>query len=544
MDHWERRLQLTARSAASEGQLPPRSQAPRPRRASAPAATTPLESPPGGDVADLIHPDETQVVTTLLELAQARPGFRAEIALLTRNREQWEYHRFEVLGEVMGPVIRLVDGPPLDVRDLTPADESPLLSGARRARTEVLDHLRTALARAGDQKVAVLLADLDRFKLHNDLLGAEQGNELLAVMADRIADAVAPAHSANIGGDEFVVVVEGVDETALVLSIAERARRAVASPLTIGGERLTVSATVGVAIGGSDADADHLLRDADTALFAGKDRGRDRVEVFGSKLEARAARQLSTAQHLRRALGAGTLELHYQPVHALDTGGVAAAEALMRVAGGRDRQPISPAALIDAAEDSGLIARLGRYVLEETTSQIALWEERLGDDSDFRVSVNISPVQLANHDFIDAMRHALEATRVSPRRLSLEITGSILLGLGPTVDAVINELTDMGIAFGLDDFGTDASSLGGLRRFPIRFVKIDRELVEAIDQDERAEAIVEATISLAHRLDIATIAVGVERTSQHGLLRALGCDAAQGYLYSRPLDARAFSELF
>jgi diguanylate cyclase (GGDEF)-like protein len=544
MDHWERRLQLTARAAAPGGQLPTRTPVARARRPAGAPATAPLESPPGADVADLIHPDEAQVVTTLMNLARARPGFRAELTLLVRNLDRWEHHRFEVVGEVMGPVIRVVDGPVVELGEVFRREEAPS-GGARPARTEVLDQVRAALGRVGDQKrVAVLLFDLDRFKLHNDLLGAERGNELLAVMAERIAGTVAPAYAANIGGDEYAVVVESVDGAETVRPLAEQVRRAVAVPVEIGEEWLTVTTTVGIAIGGSEAEADHLLRDADTALFAGKDRGRDRVEVFGSKLEARAARQLSSAQQLRRALSDGTLQLHYQPVHALDTGRVVAAEALMRIEGGPDRLPISPAALVDAAEDSGLIARLGRYILEETTSQVALWEERLGDDHDFRVSVNISPVQLGNHDFLSAMRHALHAARVSPRRLSLEITGSVLLGLGPALDSVIGELTDMGIAFGLDEFGTDASSLGGLRRFPIRFVKIDRELVSAVDEDERAEAIVASTISLARRLDISTIAVGVERTGQHEMLRSLGCDAAQGYLYAPPLDARTFTDLF
>jgi diguanylate cyclase (GGDEF)-like protein len=542
MDHWERRLQLTARGGAPAGPLPARAHA-RAKKSSAPNATAPLESPPGGEITDLIHPDEAQVVATLLDLAQGRPGFRAELALLARNHDRWEYHRFEVIGEVMGPVIRPLDGEPLEFAAAGFPIE-PQTVGPRLARTAVLERLREALERAEDRRVAVLLVDLDRFKHHNDLLGAEQGNDLLGVMTERVASVVEPSYSASLGGDEFVVILEWVTDDAQAVSIAEQVRQAIAAPLVIGGERITVTATVGVASGDREAIADHVLRDADTALFAGKDHGRDRVEVFGTKLEARTARQLSTAQQLRRALAVGTLELHYQPVYALDTGRVAAAEALMRVAGGPDRLPLSPAALVDAAEDSGLIARLGRYVLEETTSQIALWEERLGDDHHFRVSVNISPVQLGNHDFIEAMRHALDATRVSPRRLSLELTGSVVLGLSPAIDAVIAELSEMGIALGLDDFGTDASSLGGLRRFPVRFVKIDRELVQAVDQDTRAEAIVASTISLAHRLDISTIAVGVERITQHELLRSLECDAAQGYLYARPLDARSFTELF
>jgi diguanylate cyclase (GGDEF)-like protein len=541
MDHWERRLQLTARATAPSGDLPSRPGAGRSKRAVI-DARDPLQPPPGVDLTDLIHPDEAPVVKLLLELAASRPGFRAELALLARNRDRWEYHRFEVVDEVMGPVIRLGGGPAVDLGDMAP-ETSHTIGGSGLHRSEVLNHLATALGRSTDTKTAVLLLDLDRFKLQNDLLGAEQGNALLEIVFERVQAAVGGAYAGPIGGDEFVVVLEGLTDAGPAQALASEIRTAVAQPVSIGGERLTITATVGLALGDHTTPPDHLLRDADTALFAGKDRGRDRVEVFGGKLEAQAARQLSTAQQLRRALSAGTLELHYQPVHSLTTGNVVAAEALLRMGRGSERQPLSPAALIDAAEDSGLIARLGRYILEETTSQIAVWEERLGDDRDFRVSVNISPVQLGNDDLTDAMRHALAATRVSAERLSLEITGSVLLGIGPRVDAVVRELTDLGVVFGLDDFGTDASSLGGLRRYPIRFVKIDRELVDVVDLDSRAEAIVATTVSLAHRLDISTIAVGVERTSQRDLLRSLGCDAAQGYLYAPPLDAKAFTDL-
>ena len=529
MDRWERRLHLLARAASPSASAPT-----APREPGDPIAPV-IDARDralrlDAVTAEQIHPDEGPVVQMLLEIAEQRPGMRAELPLLARAGDRWEQRWFEVVHEVMGPVARPID---LVARWAQEHDLDGVPEIVDRSR--VLAHLARTLERSGEHMVAVLLVDLDRFKLHNDLLGADGANELLGVMTERVQTTAGRSFSAALGGDEFVVVLEHVDDPLRAKALAEQLRRAIAEPVTIGDESMSVTASVGVATGGRDTSADHLLRDADTALFAGKDNGRDRVQVFGRKLEARVARQLGTAQRLRHALAEGTLELHYQPVVSLDTGEVVAAEALMRVAGDSEEQPLSPASLIDAAEDSGLIARLGRYVLEETASEVARWERRLDRDRSFRVSVNISPVQLANRDFSNAIGHALSAARVSPQRLSLELTESVLLGASPTVDLVVQDLVELGIAFGLDDFGADGSSLGGLRRFPIEFLKIDRALVRSIDHDRRVETIVASTVSMAHQLGVATVAVGVERESQRDLLCRLGCDAAQGYLFSPPL---------
>lgn len=545
MDHWQRRLHMMARAGAPTG--PPGDEN---GSGSATSSPTPTDARTGFDgidasVVSRIHPDETAVVATLLDLANRRSDFRAELALLTRTGDRWENQRYEVVHEVMGPVLRPVvahaapPGPP--------AVEPPIrLDGGRVVfdRAAVLGAVTQAVERCSSSNVAVLLLDLDRFKQHNDLLGDDAGDELLRQVAERVTAAAGRSFSGAVGGDEFVIVLEGVDDADRARSLGERVRRAIAEPFDVHGEQLLVTATVGVAVGDGTATAASLLRDADTAVFAGKDRGRDRVQVFGKQLEARAARQLGSAQRLRRALREGTLELHYQPVVSLDSGMVVAAEALMRISEGRDGdEPISPSHLIEAAEDTGLIARLGRYLLEETTSQVARWEDRLGESRNFRVSLNVSPIQLSNRDFSAAIGHALKATGVAPSRLSLELTESVLLGADAAVDTVVQELVDLGIAFGLDDFGADGSSLGGLRRFPVEFVKIDRQLIANVDTDERVEAIIASTVSLARQLGFTTVAVGVERERQRDLLRQLGCDTGQGYLFAPPCSAEAFGDL-
>ncbi|MGY6501707.1 MAG: putative bifunctional diguanylate cyclase/phosphodiesterase [Acidimicrobiales bacterium] len=559
MDHWQRRLHLMARAGAPVGS-PDQDASDAETAADAPSGSPVVPAPPssgrGGrldgvdaSVASRIHPDETAVVATLLDIAARRSDFRAELSLLTRAGDRWENQRYEVVHEVMGPVLRPVAVVPgaVSVTPTAVGTDAPMrVDGGRVVfdRAAVLRAVGQALERRTSGLVAVLLLDLDRFKQHNDLIGDEAGDELLRQVAERVTAAAGRSFSGSTGGDEFVIVLEGIDDVDRARSVGERVRRSVAEPFEVGNEQFLITATVGVAAGDGSATAASLLRDADTAVFAGKDRGRDRVQVFGKQLEARTARQLGSAQRLRRALREGTLQLHYQPVVSLDSGMVVAAEALMRMSEGRDGdEPISPSHLIDAAEDTGLIARLGRYLLEETTTQIARWEERLGEARNFRVSLNVSPIQLSNRDFSAAIGHALTAAGVAPRRLSLELTESVLLGSDAAVDTVVQELVDMGIAFGLDDFGAEGSSLGGLRRFPLEFVKIDRQLVANLDTDERVEAIIASTVSLARQLGFTTVAVGVERERQRDLLRQIGCDTGQGYLFAPPCTAEEFGEL-
>lgn len=577
MDRWERRLHQLARVGAV-GNAGTRPAAPGSRPGIIDARDR-LVIPSGVDPVDLIHPDEASVVQNLLQIADQRPDFHAEISLLTRNRDRWEHHRFEVFHEVMGPVLRLLDEDP---NGAVPVEEAPLeeVSAERLGheqdrgeqgqeehepdqrvsaepfadqplpndaetmdRSDLIDHVERALAEVGEGMVAVLLIDLDRFKIHNDALGPQLGDEMLRLMDERIRRLAVDHLCGALGGDEFAVVIRNVESVETALQVADAIRARLSDPLEIDGDLRNVSATIGLAVGRADVLAEHLVRDADTALFAGKNRGRDRVQVFGRQLGERVAQQASTAHRLRRALARGTLELHYQPIISLDTGMVIGAEALMRIDGGREGdEPISPSSLIDAAEDHGLTARLGRYLLEETTTQISRWEPQLGSRR-FRVSVNVAPVQVANRDFSDAVAHALAASDVSPGRLSLELTESMLAGIDPNVDSVVHDLVELGIAFGLDDFGGEGSSLGDLRRYPLEFLKIDRALVHLADSDPTVEAIIASTVSLGRSLGVSTIAVGVERPEQAELLRKLGCDSAQGYLFSPPLTASEFTDL-
>ncbi len=530
MDRWERRLQVAARSGAAETE----------------GSVTRLHTESVRDVvaglerglAGSLHPDELSVVRTLLDLAGTRPALRAEIPLLVRDGERWVSRDFEVCTELMGPVLRPVGGIP-PRRRRTDGDGAAMLD-----RAAVLGELDAALSRVGDKAVILLLIDLDRFKLQNDSLGDDAGNEILRTVARRIAECAGRSFSASTGSDEFLVIIEGARELTDASSLAERIRRAIAEPIAIDGHDIVLTGTIGVALGRADTPADQILRDATTAVFTGKDLGRDRVSLFDERLEVHTARRVASTQAIRQALESNDLEMHYQPVVSLDSGKIIGAEALLRVLHDSDgHRVVRPARLIDAAEDVGLSDRLGEFVLSHTIAQLVAWEPLIGRDRQFRVSINVSPVQLASPGFADRVEATLRQANLDPSRLSLELTESIFLDPDPDVDAAVRALVELGVSFGLDDFGGDHSSWGGLRRFPVEFVKLDRHIVVDIDSDEIDKVIAGTAISLVSELGFACVAVGVERDSQREILHKLGCDAAQGYLFDAPMTAEEFSAL-
>ena len=529
MDRWERRLQVAARTGAADSD----------------GSVTRLHddnpAPAGSlarDVAGSLHPDELPVVRALLDLAGTRPALRAELPLLVRDGERWVSRDYEVCTELMGPVLRPAGGLP-PRRRRTDGDGSEHLD-----RNGVLAELVAALARAGDKAVILILVDLDRFKLHNDSLGDPAGNEILRTLGRRIAECAGRSFNAAAGSDEFIIILEAMHELHEAASLADRIRRAVSEPIPVEGHDIVLTATVGVALGSADTPPDRLLRDATTAVFTGKDHGRDRVSMFDEQLEIHTARRVASTQTIRAALENNDLEMHYQPVISLETGRVIGAEALLRVAHEDDgHRVVRPARLVDAAEDVGLTDRLSEFVLSHTIAQLVAWEPIIGRDQPFRVSINVSPVQLASPGFTERVASALRAANLAPSRLSLELTESIFLDPDPDVDAAVSELVELGVSFGLDDFGGDHSSWGGLRRFPVEFVKLDRHIVVDVDRDETDKVIAGTAISLVSQLGFTCVAVGVEREAQRDVLRDLGCDAAQGFLFDAPMTAEDFEAL-
>ncbi len=490
-----------------------------------------------------------------LQRAGAQPGAErtAPRQLKLRHREGHEVHvatTSYVLG--YGPELR-IGGFLAEVDDQSAAEEAlahaylhDSLTGLPN-RTLFTYRLAYALAtgRGAPGSVAVLLLDLDRFKAVNEALGHEVGDELLVAVATRLVSAAvpddpdasgAPALVARLGGDEFLALFQGEEAGEEALAFSERVMEALSVPVVAGGGEIFVSASVGIATtaGGGIIEPTPLLSNADAAMYHAKRRGGRRVEVFGDALRVRILDRMHTEHALHRALERHELELLYQPVVCLDSGRPVASEALLRwddPAHGL----IGPDRFIPVAEESGLIIPMGTWVLEEACRQLAHWQGHwVGTGA--AVEVNLSPRQIDHPDVVAAVERALGASGADPERLTLEITESALMDDARGTLGVLHALKDLGVSLAIDDFGTGYSSLAYLRRFPLDVLKIDKSFVAGLG-DPGGSAIVGAVVGLAHALGLVVIAEGVETERQAEELSRLGCDFAQGYLFSKPLAA-------
>jgi len=414
-------------------------------------------------------------------------------------------------------------------------------------RTLVLDRIDQALARIdrADGSLAILFLDIDHFKVINDGLGHGAGDELLAMIAPRLRGAVRPSDTVGrFGGDEFVMVCEGVRDEAMALMIARRVTEGCAAPFRIGGQDHHVTVSVGVVVCARGAhDAEALLRDADAAMYRAKERGRSRVELFDMGMRARAVERMQIERELRAGLDRDELRVWFQPILDLTTGEIASVEALVRWQH-PERGMLQPSQFIHVAEESGLVVPLGRRVLELACLQAAHWP-RDGHGRLRAVHVNLAAQQVggAGSDLTAVVEDVLRTTRTPPQQLVLELTETALLERGAVAGDTLAHLVDLGVRFYLDDFGTGYSSLGYLDRFPIAGLKIDRSFVDGLGVHAEKTPIVKAILRMTEALGLDTVAEGVEREDQLAELRELGCTSAQGYLFARPMTGEALSEL-
>jgi len=405
-------------------------------------------------------------------------------------------------------------------------------------RSLFTDRCGHALARARRARVptAVLALDLDHLKATNDTLGHAAGDRLLTAFAHRLTSAVrADDTVARLGGDEFAILLEGIglpEAEAVALKIVD----AVANPFTLGERTATVSATIGVCVvEDGRANPDELIRDADIALYVGKDRGRARVETFDPSMHTALLARRTLELDLDQALARGELTVVYQPIIDLAAGRAVGAEALVRW-DHPDRGAIPPSEFVPIAERRGLVVPIGRWVLEQACRQAAAIQERYPTDSPFAVTVNLSPAQLIYPGLVDDVRSALAVERLPRGSLTLDVTESGLLSDIEGTAGVLRELRALGCDLALDDFGTGYSSLAHLHRFPVDAVKIDRVFVERLEPDRGpATEIVEGIVRLAKAMGLATVAEGVERAEQRDALARVGCDRAQGFLWAKPM---------
>ncbi|MDQ1634948.1 MAG: hypothetical protein QOJ32_1757, partial [Frankiaceae bacterium] len=412
-------------------------------------------------------------------------------------------------------------------------------------RAMVLEHLTQLLA--ADAEAAVLFLDLDRFKLINDSLGHAAGDEVLRIVARRLAAAVRGADLVGrLAGDEFVVLVGGDSRDpsgrpAELTALVERLFAALTEPLSVNGRSITVTASIGVSRFDGDAtsddtraagDAEDLLRDADVAMYTAKQTGRSQAVWFDAQLRSQALHSLELEEDLRRAIADGAISVVYQPLVELSSGRVTGTEALARWQH-PTRGAMSPALFVPVAEETGLIGRMGISVLADACTQTAAW--RANGFASMRVAVNLSGRQLADPALVPDVRATLAAAGLPSSALSLEITESVLMTDPDAAARTLAALADIGVGLSVDDFGTGYSSLSYLRQFPVDTIKIDRSFVADITHDMADLAIVDSVIGLAHRLNLRTVAEGAETEEQVTVLRELGCHQVQGYWFSRPL---------
>ncbi|MDQ1374837.1 MAG: hypothetical protein QOJ09_2175, partial [Actinomycetota bacterium] len=404
-------------------------------------------------------------------------------------------------------------------------------------RALLLDRLEQALARARRHEglVAVLFLDLDHFKVLNDSRGHAAGDELLQAVAGRLRDVIRPSDTVGrFGGDEFVVVCEGMNDEAEARLMGERIAKAVATPFPLSAGEVFIGVSVGISLATGNDEADTALRDADAAMYRAKERGRGRVEVFDERLRVRSRLRYETESALRRALDRGELTVAYQPVVAVADGHMGGAEALVRWQH-PDFGEILPDQFIPLAEEAGLITSIGAWVLEEACAQTARWVREHPEAAHFSISVNLSARQLLLPDLVDNVVDVLRRARLDASHLTIEITESVLM---EDVDFSIERLhglKELGVRLAVDDFGTGYSSLSYLKQLPLDTLKVDRSFVDGLGTDPHDSSIVAAVVALADALGLVALAEGVETRLHVAELRSLGCQLAQGFHYGRPM---------
>ena len=496
----------------------------------------------GTAVLDVVHPDDQWAVNDRTRGARAHPGEPSDpVEYRVRDAAgQWRWVEARMTDLRHEPSVAglLVNG-----RDVTERHEAQArlvhtayhddLTGLPN-RVAFLEGLHDSLV--GGRRAGLVFCDLDGFKVVNDSLGHATGDQLLLEVAGRIRESIGEHHTlARLGGDEFVVLCRDVRHEAEVVGVADQVIEGLRVPFRIGGRRLTLTTSAGVVLAGPEpATGNELLRRADLAMYRAKRLGKNRFHVYDEALGLEAAARLDMEEELRRALDGGRFVLHYQAEISLDDGAVTAVEALLRW-DHEERGIVRPADFIEVAEESGLIVPLGRWVVRTAIEQAAQWWYDLGDRAPV-VSINVSPLQLDDESFPQVVADALASTGVPAHRLRFELTETVLAG-ADLLDPWLAAMRDLGVLVAIDDFGTGYSSLSYLHRLPVDVVKVDQSFLVGVTSGADDAPVVAAIVAMAHSLGLVVVAEGVENPGQVGLLRSLGCDRAQGYLFSYPAPA-------
>jgi len=398
--------------------------------------------------------------------------------------------------------------------------------------------------RRQDYLFAVLFLDLDRFKIVNDSLGHIVGNQLLIAISRRLEAILRSVDTvARLGGDEFTILLEDLENTSAAIHVADRIQKELALPFKLNEYEVFSSTSIGIALSSqSYTQPEHLLRDADIAMYRAKALGKARYEVFDTTMHNRAVLLLQLETDLRRAVTREEFLIYYQPIVSLATGKIIGFEALVRWQH-PERGLVSPIDFIPVAEETGMIVAIGQWVLHEACRQMHKWHKEFPTSPPLMINVNVSAKQLTQPDLLKQINFVLQETGLEACSLKLELTESVLIDNTKSATAMLSQLNALDIELQMDDFGTGYSSLSYLHRFPINTLKIDRSFISNIGTGSENLEIVRAIVTLAHSLNMNVTAEGVETVEQLAMLRSMQCQRGQGYLFSRPLDSVAVEKL-
>lgn len=504
-----------------------------------------LESLAGRILIDLIHPNDQTIARHLLNLVRAAEH-RPDVADWSVARPDQSVVQVEVSCRDLSadPTVR---GLVITLRDVTNqrrleqelrhrAYHDSLTGLANRFTFQERVQYAVARAQRSGATVGVLFIDLDDFKVVNDTMGHQTGDEMLVAVAQRLRTTLRPHDTAaRLGGDEFAALIEDARDPADVEQVAERIVKALGQPLQLTQQLITSQASVGIATNGEAGSDQDLLRQADLALYVAKGAGKGQWRRYQSALHTAVLQRLELRAALDQAIAEGEFTLEYQPIVSLVGGHAAGFEALVRW-NHPTRGLIGPGQFVDVAEESGIIVQVGQWVLENAMRAAAHWPESPGLGAPPYLSVNVSPRQFRTPGFVDRVRQQLAVTGLPPARLMLEITEGLLLRDDEQVWADLSALRELGVRMAIDDFGTGYSSLSYLRQMPIDVLKIDKSFIDTISSSSQQRALVDGIIRLAHTLGLEVIAEGIETSAERDLLTDIGCPLGQGYLYSRPLN--------
>lgn len=497
---------------------------------------------------DITHPDDTASIRQLnKKLCRGEiEDFKIENRYLTKKCSVvYGILKVSLIKDSRGNALHLI-GQFIDITDRKRAEERLIYDALHDSLTNLpnrvllMEHIEQSIEiakRHPDYLFAVLFVDLDRFKIINDSLGHVVGDRLLIAIARKLEAIVRSSDTvARLGGDEFIIFLDGIKHINNAIEVAERISQELRSPFHLADRQVFVTASIGIAFSSPDYyHGNDLLRDADIAMYRAKEKGKARYEIFNRVMYAEAIEQLQLENDLRQALAQQEFVVHYQPIVSLLTDELTGFEALVRWQHPK-RGLVSPTEFIPLAEETGLIVSIGEWVLHSACQQMVAWQKKFLSAASLKLSINLSGKQLRETNFIHKIDRILAQTGLRGEVLKLELTESMLM---ENVEYILNtlyQLRSRKIQLSIDDFGTGYSSLSYLHRFPVNTLKIDRSFVSRIGEKGENLEIVETIVTLAHQLDLQAIAEGVETLQQLEKLKALSCQEAQGYFFSKPLE--------